>query len=330
MIGRQKPYREKRGANKFQTDRRPRNRAEKGKTDKTKIEEGAEKHVEQNNLYTLTESEQFTFYRVPKSLFIHQRYAALTPEAKLLYGLLLDRMGLSVKNGWCDASGFVFIYFAQSEVMECLSCGHDKAGKLFAELELADLIARKKQRLCKPDKIYVKRIQPDIRNADVRAAKIPEAGHLVPRTPEFVFPDSNDNKRNKTDLIDIDLSVCDMTDEIEKAVKENLEYDILIQRARPEDTAIIGELVSIISDTLRTTKSTVCISGSEIPAETVRSRFRKLSAENIEYVLDRLKQNTTEVKNIRAYLLAALYNAPATMNSYYTALVNHDLYGQSA
>ena len=286
--------------------------------------------MEQNNLYTLTESEQFTFYRVPKSLFTRQRYAALSAEAKLLYGLLLDRMGLSVKNGWCDASGFVFIYFAQSEVMECLSCGHDKAGKLFAELELADLIARKKQRLCKPDKIYVKRIQPDIGKADIRAAKIPKTGSLVQGRPELVFPDSNDIKRIKTDLSDIDLSVCDRKDEIEETVKENLEYDILIQRASPEDVEIINELISIILDTLRSTRATIRISGSEIPAEAVRSRFLKLSAENIEYVLDRLKQNTSGIKNIRAYLLATLYNAPATMNSYYTALVNHDLYGQSA
>ena len=286
--------------------------------------------MEQNNLYTLTESEQFTFYRVPKSLFTRHRYAALSAEAKLLYGLLLDRMGLSVKNGWCDASGFVFIYFAQSEVMECLSCGHDKAGKLFAELELADLIARKKQRLCKPDKIYVKRIQPDIEKADVRAAKIPKTGNLVQRHPELVFSDGNDNKRIKTDLTNIDQSVCDRTDEIEETVKANLEYGILTQRARPEDIGIIEELVSIIMDTLRSTKSTIRISGSEIPAESVRARFLKLNGENIEYVLDRLMKNTTEIKNIRAYLLAALYNAPATMNSYYTALVNHDLYGQSA
>ena len=330
MNVRRKPCSEKRDANKFKTERRLHDRAGKGKTDKSKIEKGAEKYMEQNNLYTLTESEQFTFYRVPKSLFTRQRYAALSAEAKLLYGLLLDRMGLSVKNGWCDASGFVFIYFAQSEVMECLSCGHDKAGKLFAELELADLIARKKQRLCKPDKIYVKRIQPDIEKADVRAAKIPKTGNLVQGCPELVFSDGNDNKRIKTDLTNIDQSVCDRTDEIEETVKANLEYGILTQRARPEDTGIIDELVSIISDTLRSTKPTIRISGSEIPVEAVRSRFLKLSAENIEYVLDRLKQNTTEIKNIRAYLLAALYNAPATMNSYYTTLVNHDLYGQSA
>lgn len=286
--------------------------------------------MEQNNLYTLTESEQFTFYRVPKLLFTRQRYAALSSDAKLLYGLLLDRMGLSVKNGWSDVHGYVFIYFAQSEAMEYLSCGHDKAGKLFAELELADLIARKKQRLCKPDRIYVKRIQPDIGKTDVQAAEIPKAGRLVRGLPEPAFSDDNDTESIKTDLIDINPSVSDRTDGIEKIVKKNLEYELLRQRVSPEDAKIIDELVSIISDTLRTTRSTVRISGSEIPVDAVRSRLMKLNAEHIEYVLDRLKQNTTEIKNIRAYLLAALYNAPVTMNSYYTALVQHDLYGQSA
>ena len=80
-------------------------------------------------------------------------------------------------------------------------------------------------------------------------------------------------------------------------------------------------------DTVCTTKETVRISGDDKPAEVVRSRFLKLDSSHIEYVLDRMRENTTYVRNIKKYLLAALYNAPATIGSYYTSLVSHDLYG---
>ena len=69
------------------------------------------------------------------------------------------------------------------------------------------------------------------------------------------------------------------------------------------------------------------VAGDDYPAEVVRSRFLKLNASHIEYVLDRMRENTTYVRNIKKYLLAALYNAPATIDSYYASLVNHDLYG---
>ena len=67
--------------------------------------------------------------------------------------------------------------------------------------------------------------------------------------------------------------------------------------------------------------------GDDYPAEVVKSRFLKLNSSHIEYVLDRMRENTTYVRNIKKYLLAALYNAPATIDSYYASLVNHDLYG---
>ena len=78
---------------------------------------------------------------------------------------------------------------------------------------------------------------------------------------------------------------------------------------------------------LRHGKQTIRIAGDDYPAEVVKSRFLKLTASHIEYILDRMRENTTYVRNIKKYLLAALYNAPVTMDSYYTSLVNHDLYG---
>ena len=103
-------------------------------------------------------------------------------------------------------------------------------------------------------------------------------------------------------------------------------YDILTQdekldRDRPD------ELVELMVDTVCSNREMIRVAGDDYPAEVVRSRFLKLNASHIEYVLDRMRENTTYVRNIKKYLLAALYNAPVTMDSYYTSLVSHGLYG---
>ena len=106
--------------------------------------------------YYNNESEQFSFYRIPKVLFTDERYRAVSLEARTLYGLLLDRMSLSARNGWLDGDGKVFIYFTQEDVQEYLGCGHNKATAFMRELEAIGLIERKKQGQGKPAKIYVK------------------------------------------------------------------------------------------------------------------------------------------------------------------------------
>ena len=97
--------------------------------------------------YYGTEADQYSFYRIPKTLLTDPRYKSVSIEAKILYGLLLDRMGLSVKNGWMDSDKRVYIYFTQEDAMNLMSCGKDKATKLFRELDKdgIGLIERKKQ-----------------------------------------------------------------------------------------------------------------------------------------------------------------------------------------
>ena len=85
--------------------------------------------------YYGNEAEQYSFYRIPKTLLTDPRYKSVSIEAKVLYGLLLDRMGLSVKNGWMDSSNRVYIYFTQEDAMALMNCGKDKATKLFRELD---------------------------------------------------------------------------------------------------------------------------------------------------------------------------------------------------
>jgi hypothetical protein len=107
-------------------------------------------------------------------------------------------------------------------------------------------------------------------------------------------------------------------------LKENIEYDVLTENHRL-DRERIDELLELMTDTVCTNRKTIRIAGDDYPAEVVKSRLLKLNSMHIEYVLDCMAKNTTEVRNIKKYLLAALYNAPATIDSYYTSLVSHDM-----
>ena len=100
--------------------------------------------------------ELFSFYRIPKALFLESRFQNLSTDAKTLYGILLDRMSLSAKNGWLDEQGRVFIIFTIEDVKRALCCADNKATKLLRELEEYGLIERKRRGLGKPDLIYVK------------------------------------------------------------------------------------------------------------------------------------------------------------------------------
>ncbi|WMJ22932.1 DUF6017 domain-containing protein [Paludicola sp. MB14-C6] len=277
-----------------------------------------------NNYFTDFESEQFTFFRVPKELFTNKKYNHITAEAKLLYGLLLDRMGLSVKNGWKDENGLVYIYYTIENIMESIGCGHEKACKLLVELSKADLIERRKQGQGRPTVIYVKKFISDIGKSEVKTSEKHTSRHQNFRTLDFGKTDTSNTNMNNTDMSDTNLSI--MFDEMNEIVRNTIEYDILIQKL-PYEKEKIDEITSLITDTLCTTKKTVRVSGNEIPVAVVRSRLLKITAEHVEYVIDMLNQNTTMIRNIKAYLLSALYNAPTTMDHYYTALVNHNFYG---
>ena len=100
--------------------------------------------------------ELFAYFRIPKALFQDSRFRQLSTDARTLYGILLDRMSLSAKNGWLDEQGRVYIIYTVREVQESLCCAEHKAVKLFRELEQADLIERKRRGLGRPSLIYVK------------------------------------------------------------------------------------------------------------------------------------------------------------------------------
>ena len=114
------------------------------------------------NYYHGGNAEQFSFFRIPRLLISDKHFQTLSVEAKLLYTLLLDRMGLSLQNGWQDENNRVFIFYTLQEAQEALSCGHNKATRLFSELEQFGLIERVKQGQGKPAKIYVKNFANEV------------------------------------------------------------------------------------------------------------------------------------------------------------------------
>ena len=115
-------------------------------------------------------------------------------------------------------------------------------------------------------------------------------------------------------------------EEAREIVRENIEYDTLVQDPR-QDREQLDEVVDLITETLCSRRKTIVVAGDEYPADMVKEKLLRITSSHIEYVFDCLKQNTTYVRNIKKYLLASLFNAPSTIGSYYSALVNHDMYG---
>ena len=135
---------------------------------------------------------------------------------------------------------------------------------------------------------------------------------------------SKDNNPNQS----IGGDEIDMIDERSnylELIRENIEYDCFSK----DDKEKVDELVAIMLNVVCSAKKTFWVNSEEMPKEAVKSRFLKLTHEHIEYVLLSLKRNTSEVKNIRAFLITMLYNAPTTKDAFFTALVNHDMYGSA-
>ena len=110
-------------------------------------------------------------------------------------------------------------------------------------------------------------------------------------------------------------------------IKDNIEYEHLCQYAKGIDRDMLDEIVDLLVETVCSARTTIRIAGDDYPAELVKSKLMKLNSSHMEFVFDCISKNTTEIRNIKKYLLAALFNAPATIDSYYASLVNHDLYG---
>lgn len=296
------------------------------------------------------EADTFTFYRIPKLLFTEPMFKGLSSEAKILYGLLLDRMSLSIKNGWFDEEGRAYIYFAIEDIAELLNCGKNKAVRSLQELvddTGIGLIEKKRQGQGKANILYVKNFiieeqnvisgdsEPDSTGSEVYFStfkNVENGDSRIPKSniPEVSFWGANNNKMIYNNISDTESNLIvsadtgyDVMREYEQIIKENIEFELLLAR-NPYDRETLLGIVDLMLEMVLAKADEVVISCNRYPTELVKSKMLKLNSAHIEYVLDCMRKNTTKVKNIKKYLLAALFNASTTMGSYYQAEVNHD------
>ena len=274
--------------------------------------------------------ELFSFFRIPKALFQEQRFQDLSTDAKTLYGILLDRMSLSVKNEWFDKKGRVFIIFTIEDVKRALCCADNKATKLLRELENFGLIERKRRGLGKPSLVYVKNFSSDLSNERVQNRENHESGSPKNACQDPPKSRGIKKKENKTEMNNTNLILSDESEKmknrelLEEYFSCSLEMDLLL-RLYPDDEDTIYQIVDLMVDTYATNRKLLHIAGDDKPAEVVRSRFMKLNADHIRFVLKCLAENSSPIRNMKQYLLASLYNAPTTMQLSYQNQTNHDL-----
>ena len=274
--------------------------------------------------------ELFSFYRIPKALFQEPRFQSLSTDAKTLYGILLDRMSLSVKNGWLDEQNRVFIIFTIEDVKRALCCADNKATKLLRELEKFGLIERKRRGQGKPSLVYVKNFSAESSKESVKNRDNDDSGTVQNTLQDPAKLRCNKTERNNTEVSDTDPIYSDGNDwmskreQLEEYFSQSLEVDLLL-RLCTDDEDTIYQIMDLLVDTCATKRKTLRITGDDKPAEVVRSRFMKLNADHIHFVLKCLAENSSPIRNMKQYLLASLYNAPTTMQLFYQNQTNHDL-----
>ena len=262
-------------------------------------------------------------------LFTEEIFEALSTDAKVLYGLLLDRISLSRENGWMDDAGRVYVYYTIKSVKKSMRCANTKACGLLRELDEFGLIKRKKQGLGKPTIIYVKDFtrfrKAELLCSDKQKSVILHTGTLDNRKSERNKTEKNKTESNKTNPI---LSGADK-DMDERAsyrsyLNSQLDMEIMYERY-PYDRETLNAIMDLMLDVVCSKRRTIRIAGDDKPVSVVKSQFLKVNSMHLEYVMDCMKKNPAKVRNIKQYLLAAIYNAPLTMQSYYQAWVNNDM-----
>lgn len=331
------------------------------------------------NYYYGNQADQFSFIRIPRVLLVDQLFSPLSIQSKILYGVLLDRMGISMRNGWFDELNRVYIIYQISEIQEDLGFSKKKAIDYLTELEQFGLVEKKRRGRGLPSILYVKSFmieaavarstendtsgaktdvirsvengtsEPIIevsrsaeigtsRGSQIAPLEVPESTLLeVPKSTPLM---SNNNINNtygsyiqSNQILSPDganaHTGCD-EDEMRSVrayaeiISENLELEFLKQNSQ-YDVELLDGIYDLILEVVVSKSSTTVIASNEYPTELVKSKFLKLTSMHVEYVMDCFNQNSTKVRNIKKYLLAALFNAPSTISGYYTAEVHHDM-----
>lgn len=236
------------------------------------------------------ESEQFSYYRIPRLLITGTQFKVLSADAKLLYGLMLDRMGLSAKNRWFDEKGRVFIHYTLDEIQEDMNCSHEKAVKLLAELDAQKgigLIERVKQGQGKPTLIYVKQFttktvpKPVEHLPDCDDSRLPNIGSADFGKPEVsyysnIYPE-NSYLNQSINQSELPMDVIDR-EKVKACVKENIGYISFTGPYRQE----ADELVELMTDVLCSPQTTFRIGGVQFKSQIVKRRISELRQPHIE------------------------------------------------
>lgn len=259
---------------------------------------------------------------MPKEAFTDERYAGLSTDAKLLYGILIDRMELSSSNGWQDERGRVYLYYTVEQVCDLLGFGRDKIRKLFCELEELGLIDRAHQGVGKTYIIFVKRFCD--RRDGKSAVNMAEKSARTQRKNRYDRDgktDTNHTEYNHTEINDTESSIIYDDELLTQRIKYQIDYDILLERM---DKGRLDEMVGIITDLMSICSPVVRIGRYEYPQSVVRNRMKQINAGHIEYVLERLSETGTKIFDMKSYLASALFNAPTTMDNYYLEQASRD------
>ena len=300
----------------------------------------------QLDYYYGIEAEQFSFYRVPRLLIKDERFKKLSSDAKLLYGLMLDRMSLSIKNEWFDEDNRAYIIYTIDSIMEDLGCGKEKAVKVLAELDsvkgigLVENFKKSENRTSGSQKIKLQ----EVRKSNFRKSENQTSGSSEIEPQEVGESNPNYTNYNQTDLNYTEESyinpiiqsdsrkkdTMDVMDDVQtyiELIKENISYDHHMQYDGYGKRELYDELFQVICEVVCVKHPTIRVAGEEYPYELVKSRFLKLESSHLEYVIGCMQNTTTKITNIKAYMVTALYNAPTTINHFYQQEVQHDMYG---
>lgn len=275
------------------------------------------------------QADQYAFYRIPKALIVEDFFAEMSLSAKLMYGLLLDRVSLSSSSGWFDEQGRVYIIYTIKSIMRDMHCSSKKAVRLLRELEKYDLVEKVFRGQGKPTLIYVKNFSTLWSKGTFKDGQKENPSMDKSTILEVSKVQSNNTNINNTEFNNTNpiLSGSDVDNSDRESYRqylyEQLEMEFLRERY-PYEHELLDSIMDLMLDAICSNRKTIRIAGDDKPANVVKSQFLKMNSGHIEYVMDCLKQNTTKVRNIKQYLLGTLYNAPLTMSSYYQAEVNHD------
>lgn len=313
-----------------------------------KVDRNMNKKLELDYYYGM-EAEQFSFIRVPKILMKDDRFRQLSSDAKLLYGLMLDRMALSKKNEWLDESNRVYIIYTVESVIEDLGCSKPTAIKIMKELDSENglgLIEKVRRGLGKPDLIYIKNFatynskRKKENPAEVKNFDLQNTEELTSEDKELklqgvkkiVTNETNNNNTEWNNHLSFNLSTPNEerfdTEIYINLIQSHIDYHRHILYDKREDKQMFEELYQLICEVVCVQRKYIKIAGENYPYELVKDKFLKLNDQHLLYVMDRMRNTTSRIENIKAYMLTALYNAPGTMHHYYQQRVLNDLYGE--